>query len=239
MTDTTAARTPVWRHIVETLRSEILGGAYDFDEPIPPEMDIADRFSVSRMTARRALAALQDEGFLRIEQGRGTYIHKEVLSYQIGASTRFTQNLRKSNKVATRSLLEEHVGPADEQTAKALNLSAGAQVLRLTTLGNADGTVISIGKNYYDAERFQGLGKIVADVGSLSKALKQFGIGQYRRLSTRIVARMPTNTEAHLLRQPKTRPVVVTYAVDVELGGGPIYYGETCFCADRIEFTVD
>jgi GntR family phosphonate transport system transcriptional regulator len=55
----------IWRQIMETLKAEIVSGAFAERSRLPPEAELAARFGVNRHTVRRAIAALTSEGILR------------------------------------------------------------------------------------------------------------------------------------------------------------------------------
>ncbi len=238
MTAGEAVALPVWQVIVETLRKEIQDGRYAGGEPMPPEAAIAGRFSVSRITARKSLAQLQQEGLIRIEQGRGTFVYNDMIPYDIGGGTRFSQNLLRHSIAPGRHLIRERTLPASREVARALGLRKGARVLHLLVLGCAQDRPISLGHNYYSAARFAQLGRVFREERSLSKALQVLGVADYRRRQTRIVARLPNREEAHLLQQPPGRPVVETVGLDVSGKGEAIAYGVTCFAGDRVQLVV-
>lgn len=48
-----------------------------FGDRLPPEPELAAVYAVSRMTLRRSIAELTDEGFLEPRPGRGTYVLQE------------------------------------------------------------------------------------------------------------------------------------------------------------------
>ena len=45
---------------------------------IPSEMDLAEMYQVSRITIRRALARLSDEGLIVTVLGRGTFVRSQA-----------------------------------------------------------------------------------------------------------------------------------------------------------------
>jgi phosphoribosyl-ATP pyrophosphohydrolase len=63
-----------WRQIAETLRQEVTSGVFVTGR-LPTESSLATRFHVNRHTVRRAVAVLVKEGIVRVEQGRGTFVH--------------------------------------------------------------------------------------------------------------------------------------------------------------------
>ena len=78
----------MWRRIADAIRLDIVGGKLARGEKLPGEMRWP---SASRSTATRcggAIAALAEEGVVRAEQGRGTFVdHARRLSYRIGKRT--------------------------------------------------------------------------------------------------------------------------------------------------------
>lgn len=65
---------PLYQVIADTLRAEIVGGAYRVGDAFPREFDLCDRFGVSRHTVRSALSRLEREGLLNRTKSAGTVI---------------------------------------------------------------------------------------------------------------------------------------------------------------------
>jgi DNA-binding LacI/PurR family transcriptional regulator len=64
---------PKYRQIVDSLRASITAGHYRNGARLPSETELVRRFSVSRMTAVKAMQNLQQEGLLVRRAGSGTY----------------------------------------------------------------------------------------------------------------------------------------------------------------------
>jgi GntR family transcriptional regulator, arabinose operon transcriptional repressor len=60
--------------ICEHLLGEVSAGRLKPGAVLPPEIELAKTFGVSRQTVRRALAEMDEEGIIRREQGRGTFV---------------------------------------------------------------------------------------------------------------------------------------------------------------------
>ena len=65
---------PLYHKILIVLREKILQGEFSKEMPIPGEMALSSMFNVSRVTIRRALQKLEEEGLISREPGRGTYV---------------------------------------------------------------------------------------------------------------------------------------------------------------------
>src|SRR3546814_19263533 len=84
----------VWRQIGELLADEIRNKLYAPGERLPPEPELAAKFSVNLHTIRRAMGELEQSGLVSIDQGRGTFVQEHATAYAIGQRTRFSAHDR-------------------------------------------------------------------------------------------------------------------------------------------------
>jgi GntR family transcriptional regulator of arabinose operon len=66
-------RQPKYQQLKKYLLEEILMDRIKPNEQIPSENELAEKFSLSRQTVRKAISILVNEGYLYSEHGRGTY----------------------------------------------------------------------------------------------------------------------------------------------------------------------
>jgi GntR family phosphonate transport system transcriptional regulator len=229
----------LWRQIERILEEEIAGGRFRPGSRMATEQDLAKRFHVNRHTIRRALADLQENGLIRIEQGRGTFVHEDLVDYPLGRRTRFSENLLRQSRVPVTTLLRGLELAAEPMVARALSLPSGAMVLVLDTVGEADEVRVCVSSRYYPKALAPGLLELFAETGSVTESLRRIGIADYFRQYTRVTARLPSAEDARYLHQPKSRPVLVTESLSVDGEGRPLEYGLTRFASDRIQLVVD
>src|SRR5690554_946567 len=111
----------LWRQIADRIRHGIAEGSFPERSRLPPEFALAERFKVNRHTVRGAIAALVQEGVLRAEQGRGTFVERAPrISYAVGRRTRFSDNLEGQSRERRGHLLASSSEIADARMAKAL-----------------------------------------------------------------------------------------------------------------------
>jgi GntR family transcriptional regulator len=67
-------KTPLYLQIAAILRAEIGRGVYVPGRPVPSETQLMQRFEVARLTARKAVRVLADEGLVEVVPGRGAYV---------------------------------------------------------------------------------------------------------------------------------------------------------------------
>ncbi len=229
----------VWRQIADTLTTEIRDRAYATTGRLPGEVELSDRFGVNRHTLRQAVAALQTEGLVRIEPGRGMFVQHELLDYALSRRTRFSENLLRQGLLPSKQLLTARELPAPARVASELKLEPGANVLMVETLDEANDQPVGLATAYYPAKRFAGLLERLGDGSSISDILRHFGVQDYLRAQSRVTTQMPSEETARLLKQPVTRPLLCVECLDVDMNKRPIKYGETVFCGDRVQLVVN
>ena len=228
----------VWRQIADTLTTEIRDRAYADTGRLPGEVELSARFCVNRHTLRQAVAALQTEGLVRIEPGRGTFVQHELLDYALSKRTRFSENLLRQGLLPSKQLLTACEIMAPERALRELKLEKGARVLKVETLDEANEKPIGLATAYYPALRFSGLLAMLNEGTCTTEILKHFGVQDYVRAHSRITTQMPAEETAQLLHQPANRPLLCVECLDLDMAGVPIKYGETVFCGDRVQLVV-
>jgi GntR family transcriptional regulator len=68
------AKTPVYLQIAAILRDRIQRGEIPPGRPVPSETQLMGEHGVARLTARKAVRVLADEGLVEVVRGRGAYV---------------------------------------------------------------------------------------------------------------------------------------------------------------------
>jgi len=66
----------------------------------------------------------------------------------------------------------------------------------------------------------------------------RYGIDDYKRKVTRIVAALPSEDDAQHLQQSRHTPVLALETIDVDLSGRPIALHENRFAGERVQFVL-
>jgi GntR family phosphonate transport system transcriptional regulator len=229
----------LWRQIAATLEREIGGGARPAGARLPTESELSQHFGVNRHTVRRAMEELEGRGLIRIEQGRGSFVAEDVLDYPVGPRTRFSETIRRQNREPAGRIVRVAEVPSDAQIAQALRLRRGRTVMVVERIGLADGRPVVVGAHHFPLPRFAGIAAALAEQASITVALAACGVADYRRQVTRVTARMPSQEEAEMLQQVRSRPVMVTEALNVDPDGQPVDYTLSRYAAGRVQIVVE
>ena len=123
--------TPLHHQVYVVLRQQIEEGQYPGDRQIPSENDLSQTFSVSRITIRRAMDRLKQEGLVSRTRGRGTVARVPKAPRIISADLRgMFENLMAMGRRTRVRLVEFGYVPAPEPVVGHLKLKPGAIVQR-------------------------------------------------------------------------------------------------------------
>jgi len=229
----------LWRQIAQRLEQDIAHGAHAPGARLPTEATFAVQFGVNRHTVRRALDELSRTGLVRVEQGRGAFVTEDVLDYAVGARTRFSEWIRRHNKEPSGEILALEEQAADAAVARGLHIRAGTRVIRYQRLGLADGRPVSLSDHFFPTARLPGLLAALRGQDSITAALRQVGVSDYRRLRSRVSARLPNAEEAGLLRNARSRPLLICENTNVDRVGAVVEFALSRYPTPRVQIVFE
>lgn len=148
---------PRFRQIFDILRSEITIGNQPEHTALPSERVVAERHGVSRMTARRALEALEAEGLSYSEDRRGRFVSPQRLTYDITQMVSFSADAQANGVELEIEVIEAGPDVADNKMAKDLSVSVGEPLHAYTRLFKIRGHAIFIETEFVIAAKFPDL----------------------------------------------------------------------------------
>jgi GntR family phosphonate transport system transcriptional regulator len=229
----------LWRRIEDALAGEIMQREYPARTRLPVIDALASRFGVNRHTMRRALLALQDRGLVSIEQGRGIFVRGAMIQYPIRERTRFSDIVSPQSRTIGTRLLAARLTTAAAGVAEDLQIPVESSCLEIQDLREANGVAVAVNTRFFPAPRFAGLDASIAELGSISKALRRYGVEDYTRRRTRVHARGATPEEATWLAVAPGAAVLVVEAVNVDLDGVPIEANRSRSAGGQFQLIID
>ena len=131
---------PLHHQISAVLKDGIATGRYQAGERLPTEDGLCTLFSVSRITVRRAMQSLEEQGLIERRQGDGTFVadSPSVVSLQTPL-TGFLQQVAESRAKTTAQVLDFGFVKAPPQVYSGLQLPQDSPVLRVVRLRTRGG----------------------------------------------------------------------------------------------------
>ena len=142
----TASDLPTYQILADELAGEI--AALEPSERPPSAGELAERYSVSRLTARAAVQELERRYLVRRTKGSGTYVAQRV-DYVV--SPRFmpwSEMVQKAGANTTRPIVSSKVIRASDEVSQGLGLEKNTRVVELVRLGTVNETVANITHSY-------------------------------------------------------------------------------------------
>jgi GntR family transcriptional regulator, N-acetylglucosamine utilization regulator len=230
---------PLYHQLKTILMTGIESGEWQTGQQIPTEEDLSKRFGISKITVRQALRELAGLGYVRREQGRGTFVSRPKLSQGPRELTSFTEEMRRHNLTADSRVLNQSVREADEAAAGALQITAGDAVFVLTRLRLADGEPMGVQIAHIPARLVPGLVDEPFEGGSLYETLQsRYGLQAARARETHFALLAPVEY-AELLGIAAGSPALGAERIAYLSSGEPLEYVESIMRGDRYRIVLD
>jgi GntR family transcriptional regulator len=199
---------------------------------LPSESELSTEFEASRVTVRRALETIRDEGLIAARQGFGWFVATEPVRQRLETLGTIEAQLEESGKRAERKVLEfAFVSPP----AHVRDLLDTDEVLRVKRVNLADGEPFAVVTVWCPAA----LGRRLSRDDVERKPFYELLDVELRGATQTIGADSAEPPDAALLGVQVGTPVLRCRRVTTDLTGRPILVSEHLFPAHRTEFVVD
>lgn len=169
----TESYSPLYKQLMQKIRGDIAGGVYPVHSRIPSEQELCETYQVSRVTVRKALAELTQEGLLKRHQGKGTFVGVPRICRDLKDVNSFHDACKMMGCVPGTRVIHAQLVHADEDDKRDLMVD-GDLVVEIVRLRMADGVPVMLETNRFPQSYAYLLD---ADLGgSLYQVLAQHGV---------------------------------------------------------------
>jgi GntR family transcriptional regulator len=200
---------------------------------LPSESELSAEFQVSRVTVRRALEIIRDEGLINARQGFGWFVPVEPVRQHLTRLGTIEDQLEDSGRNSARRI-EEFAFTAPP-THVALILPGIAEVLRVKRVNLADGEPFAVVTVWCPGS----LGRNLSRADVESKPFYELLGLELRGATQTIGADSADPSVAALLNVPVGSPLLRCLRVTTDIDGNAVLVSEHLFPAHRTEFVVE
>ena len=126
---------PLYYQLAAILREKIASREYRPGDQIPAESELGRSYGVSRMTVRQAIAGLEQEGLIRKEPGRGTFVSDQAVALSGDHELdRSIEDLISMGQATSVQLLELSETDATPREAGDLKIPEDSRIIRCKRL---------------------------------------------------------------------------------------------------------
>ena len=138
-----SSRMPLYQQLRRSLREAIDRDALAPDDALPAERDIAVDFGISRITVRKAIEGLVEEGVLDRRHGAGTFVASRIQK-NIATLSSFSEDIASRGWEAHSEWLSKLVSEVTPSESLTVGLPPGMVVYRLDRIRYAGDMPLAI-----------------------------------------------------------------------------------------------
>lgn len=233
---------PLYQQIKDDIKAAIHSGKYQPKEKIPPEPALSEEYSVSRITVRRAIEELCNEGYLTKMQGRGTFVNTPRINRKFTGGNKvegFSQTCRELGLVPGARVVDRRIVPARHDEQEFFGLESDALLIYVERVRTADSQPIFLENLFLPYEGYKAL--LTMDLSNVSMFETISRVSGHS--PTDIAHRTVEVTKASLeqsqhLSIPLGEPMLFLNAYFLDEMGQPICIGRQYYIGSRYMFEL-
>lgn len=229
-----ASTLPLYQQLQRKLRLALENRVLGADDALPPERDLAEELNVSRITVRKAIDGLVDEGLLIRKQGSGTFVTNRV-EKNFAKLTSFSEDMRARGRKPRSVWLDRAAGTVTPGESLTLRSSPGTPVYRFSRIRYADDAPMAL---EYATVLADCLPSVESVETSLYEALERTGNRPVRALQ-RLRAVLLTAEQAQLLKAQEKDAGLLVERVGFLKDGRAVEFSQSFYRGDIYDFVAE
>jgi GntR family transcriptional regulator len=221
-----------------TLTRQIVAGDLAEGDRLPSERQLAEQFSVSRQTVRRALAELADAYLIESRPGLGNFVAAPPVGEAPHTLMSFTEMGSARGLHAQSVVLDQGLEQASVEDSELLGVAPGAQLFRIERLRLYDDLPIGVDLSRLPLSLAPGLPDLDFTHASLYSALAQAGHPPVRADYT-VYASAADSRLARLLGVEPGFPLLRAQTVAYDPDGSVVEKGLMAYRGDRYRLQTE
>jgi GntR family transcriptional regulator len=225
---------PLYLQLERALREALDKRILNPDDALPAERDLADELDVSRITVRKAIERLVNEGLLVRRRGSGNFVAGRV-EKNFSKLTSFSEDMRARGRNPHSVWLKRSEGTVTPEEAMNMRLSPGTPVFRFQRIRYADDAPMALETCTVEASA---LGALNAVDASLYEALERNGNRPVRALQ-RLRAVLLSAAQAKLLKSHAGEAGLMVERIGFLTDGRAIEFSQSYYRGDTYDFVAE
>lgn len=227
----------LYAQVRESIREQIAGGMLKPGEKLPPEEELSTLMGASRMTIRRGILDLIDEGVLYRRRGVGTFVAYRHIDRDHNRLAGYMESAQAEGFVPRIQVLVREIAGAKFLVARALNLREDEPVVRVRTLRLADDEPLAIHDEHIPYRLYPDILDASIDTRQLWELLSDHGY-IVKRAVQRVEARLADEEIAKLLDIEEGAPILYKLRTVYSEDGTPLEFAICYNRGDRYSLTT-
>lgn len=228
----------LYSQVIEKLREKILTGEYKVNSKLPSEVELMKIFDVSRVTLRKAIEGLVNDGIVEKVQGIGTFVREPQKVRRIVLSSAvesFSEIAIKEGFEPTTKIIKIKEIRTNEKLESLIKSKRALFIKRVRLL---DKEPVMLENNYFPLPRFEELKNSDLTDSLYEMMHTKFGIKKLISEDTSINVTLAKKNEADFLKKSVGYPLFLLKPIVRDENDTIVQVGEEFIVYDRYEFHI-
>lgn len=225
--------------VYQEIKDKIEQGNIKPGEKLPIEKELQDEFQVSRDTVRKALAKLEQEGFIDRKSAVGTFVKQDKSDYELSYLKSFTEQM-KSRGIEPSSELEriELKTGIRNDIREQLQLNEDERCYIICRIRKGDGKPMAYETTYIPYKRCPDIHKYLDDQSSLYEIYENVYHLKIGYGIIRLESEMPSSKLQEKLNISKDSSMLFMKCSAFLEDNNPLYYVECSYIGEKYFFST-
>lgn len=232
------SKLPLHFQIYENIKEQIENNRLNPGDLLHSETELQELYDVSRITIRRAIQDLANDGYVVKKRGKGTFVKETKYRHELRQLTSFSEDIKRYGEISRSMIRDFKILPASESLAKLFQIRQGEDVYYLERIRMSGDFIIGLHRAYLKKSDV-----LVLDVSeftettSLYETLRNKGI-DLKNADEVLEARMPEKEIADVLKIKGNIPIFYKERTTFDSTGVPVEFVEMYYRADVYQYKV-
>lgn len=227
---------PLYIQIEQGIQGLIVQGELGAGDKIPSEIDLAEHYRVSRMTARKAVDRLVSSGILFRKQGKGTYVNSQRIQHGLSTKLSFSAAMESLGLQHSTRVLVSDLVQAPTHVLAALRETGSGRAIRIKRVRMVAGEPVALHDTFLPSAYSLILEEDLS--GSLTRAMISVGARVVTVRDT-VSATLANELHASLLNTNVGGPLLEIHGLGFGDDGSPLRFTEAFYRGDRFTFQLE
>lgn len=230
---------PLYSQIKDAITDYIEFHDLQPNDPLPSERELSEIFCVSRLTVRKAINQLIQEGVIYQQPGKGTFISTPKIQQKLLVLTSFTDAIRQEGHTPGTQVLDFEVRQAKPSICKQLGFQPGTPLFMVRRLRFIDYSPFSISTSYLPCDLMRSIRVEDLQQYSLYGLLEKHCGLKLSKTKAVLEVCAADYQDAALLNIKPGLPMFLMKGTAWSTSGELIEYFEVLYRGDRLRFSTE
>ncbi len=230
---------PLYMQLKEELLNAIQTGELSYGKKIPTEPELSEKYSISRITVRRAIEDLCKEGYLSKKQGKGTFVQEHKIQRKIQHLLSFSESCEANGMKPSSIVNQKNIIVLSDDLAAEMEEKPGNKAIFTQRIRLADGIPIMCENNYFPYERYSFLLEEPLDNSLYKMLAEKYNINVRIATNSYVDVVRASGDVARLLQVANGEPLFYEHCQIYDRNKQLVHIGKQYIVGDRYRFYLE